>query len=70
MEKQPYSQAEVPAAEDNLPDRGLECPKCTIVEVKREKGRVVMFACCPHYRGQSVTKLPFFFNAIAGSVSR
>lgn len=34
------------------------------------KGRVVMFAFRPQYRGQSVATLPFLFNAIAGSVSR
>ncbi len=41
-----------------------------IVEVKRGKGRVVMFAFRPQYRGQSIATLPFLFNAIAGSVSR
>jgi hypothetical protein len=42
--------------------------KGAIVEVKWGKGRVVMFAFRPQYRGQSVATLPFLFNAIAGSV--
>jgi len=44
--------------------------KGAIVEVKRGKGRVVMFAFRPQYRGQSIATLPFLFNAIAGSVTR
>jgi len=44
--------------------------KGAIVEANRGKGRVVMFAFRPQYRGQSVATLPFLFNAIAGSVSR
>jgi hypothetical protein len=44
--------------------------KAAIVEVNRGKGRVVMFAFRPQYRGQSVATLPFLFNAIAASVSR
>lgn len=44
--------------------------KGAIVEVKRGKGRIVMFAFRPQYRGQSVATLPFLFNAINGSVSR
>jgi hypothetical protein len=38
--------------------------------VKRGKGRVVMFAFRPQYRGQSVATFPFLFNAIAGSDTR
>jgi hypothetical protein len=41
--------------------------KGAIVEVKRGKGRVVMFAFRPQYRGQSIATLPFFFNAILTS---
>jgi hypothetical protein len=44
--------------------------KGAIVEVKRGKGRVVMFAFRPQYRGQSIATLPFLFNAISTSVSR
>jgi hypothetical protein len=45
--------------------------KGAIVEVKRGKGRVVMFAFRPQYRGQSIATLPFLFNAIqASSVAR
>jgi SecDF, P1 head subdomain/Zinc carboxypeptidase len=44
--------------------------KAAIVEVKRGKGRVVMFAFRPQYRGQSVATFPFLFNAIAGSATR
>jgi len=35
-----------------------------IVEVKRGKGRIVMFAFRPQYRGQSIATLPFLFNAM------
>jgi Zinc carboxypeptidase len=41
--------------------------KGAIVEVKQGKGRVVMFAFRPQYRGQSVATLPFLFNAILTS---
>jgi hypothetical protein len=41
--------------------------KGAIVEAKRGKGRVVMFAFRPQYRGQSIATLPFFFNAILTS---
>jgi hypothetical protein len=44
--------------------------KGAIVEVKRGKGRVVMFAFRPQYRGQSIATLPFLFNAIATSATR
>jgi hypothetical protein len=38
--------------------------KGAIVEVKRGKGKVVMFAFRPQYRGQSWGTLPFLLNAI------
>lgn len=41
--------------------------KGAIVEAKRGKGRVVMFAFRPQYRGQSIATLPFVFNAIITS---
>jgi hypothetical protein len=41
--------------------------KGAIVEAKRGKGRIVMFAFRPQYRGQSVATLPFLFNAIMTS---
>jgi len=41
--------------------------KGAIVEVKRGKGRIVMFAFRPQYRGQMVATLPFVFNAIRAS---
>ncbi|HXU07472.1 MAG TPA: hypothetical protein VN743_00650, partial [Blastocatellia bacterium] len=41
--------------------------KGAIVEVKRGKGRVIMFAFRPQYRGQSIATLPFLFNAIQTS---
>jgi hypothetical protein len=44
--------------------------KGAIVEVKMGKGRVIMFAFRPQYRGQSIATLPFLFNAIETSVSR
>lgn len=43
--------------------------KGAIVEVKRGKGRVVMFAFRPQYRGQSIATLPFLFNAIQTSAT-
>ena len=43
--------------------------KGAIVEVKRGKGRVIMFAFRPQYRGQSIATLPFLFNAIQTSVN-
>jgi glutamine amidotransferase-like uncharacterized protein len=43
--------------------------KAAIVEVKRGKGRVVMFAFRPQYRGQSIATLPFLFNAIQTSAT-
>ena len=44
--------------------------KGAIMEVKQGKGRVVMFAFRPQYRGQSIATLPFLFNAIAASRPR
>jgi hypothetical protein len=44
--------------------------KGAIVEVKRGKGRVIMFAFRPQYRGQSIATLPFLFNSISTSASR
>jgi hypothetical protein len=44
--------------------------KGAIVEVKRGKGRVIMFAFRPQYRGQSIATLPFLFNAISTSANR
>ena len=44
--------------------------KGAIVEVRQGKGRVVMFALRPQYRGQSVATLPFLFNAIRTSVAQ
>ncbi len=41
--------------------------KGAIVEVKQGKGRIVMFAFRPQYRGQSIATLPFLFNAIQTS---
>jgi len=41
--------------------------KGAIVEVKRGKGRVIMFAFRPQYRGQSIATLPFLFNSILTS---
>jgi hypothetical protein len=41
--------------------------KGAIVESKSGKGRVVMFAFRPQYRGQSIATLPFLFNAILTS---
>jgi hypothetical protein len=41
--------------------------KGAIIEVKRGKGRVVMFAFRPQYRGQSIATFPFLFNAILTS---
>jgi hypothetical protein len=43
--------------------------KGAIVEVKRGKGRVIMFAFRPQYRGQSIATLPFLFNAIQTSAA-
>lgn len=44
--------------------------KGAIVEAKRGKGRVIMFAFRPQYRGQSIATLPFLFNAISTSAAR
>ena len=44
--------------------------KAAIVEVKMGKGRVIMFAFRPQYRGQSIATLPFLFNAIQTSISQ
>ena len=44
--------------------------KAAIVEVKMGRGRVIMFAFRPQYRGQSIATLPFLFNAIETSVSQ
>jgi hypothetical protein len=41
-----------------------------IVEVTQGKGRIVMFAFRPQYRGQSIATLPFLFNAIRMRGSR
>jgi hypothetical protein len=41
--------------------------KGAIVEAKRGKGRVIMFAFRPQYRGQSIATLPFLFNATSAS---
>src|SRR5262249_60391966 len=38
--------------------------KVAIVEGKRGKGRVIMFAFRPQYRGQSWATLPFLLNSI------
>jgi hypothetical protein len=38
--------------------------KAAIVEVSRGKGRVVLFAFRPQYRGQSLATLPMLFNAL------
>jgi hypothetical protein len=38
--------------------------KAALVEVSRGRGRVVLFAFRPQYRGQSLATLPFLFNAI------
>ncbi|HKS40759.1 MAG TPA: hypothetical protein VJX74_09075, partial [Blastocatellia bacterium] len=43
--------------------------KGAIVEARRGRGRIVMFAFRPQYRGQSIATLPFLFNAIQNSVS-
>jgi len=43
--------------------------KGAIVEVKRGKGRVIMFAFRPQYRGQSIATLPFLFNSILTSAN-
>jgi hypothetical protein len=44
--------------------------KAAIVEVRRGKGRIVLFAFRPQYRGQSVATLSLFFNAIFGSIKQ
>jgi hypothetical protein len=44
--------------------------KGAIVEVKRGKGRVIMFAFRPQYRGQSIATLRFLFNSISTSANR
>jgi hypothetical protein len=44
--------------------------KAAIVEVSRGKGRIVMFAFRPQYRGQSIATMPFLFNAIGSSAAR
>jgi hypothetical protein len=44
--------------------------KGAIVEVKQGRGRLVMFAFRPQYRGQSVATFPFLFNAIRTSVAQ
>jgi hypothetical protein len=41
--------------------------KGAIVEVRRGKGRVILFGFRPQYRGQSIATLPFLFNAIMTS---
>src|SRR5262249_23390315 len=43
---------------DKLSGRGA------IVEVKQGRGRVILFAFRPQYRGQSIATLPFLFNAM------
>jgi len=49
---------------------GKMAGKGAIVEVKRSKGRVIMFAFRPQYRGQSIATLPFLFNAISTSTTQ
>jgi hypothetical protein len=44
--------------------------KGAIIEVKQGKGRVIMFAFRPQYRGQSVATFPLLFNAIRTSVAQ
>lgn len=44
--------------------------KGAIVEVRHGKGRIVMFAFRPQYRGQSVATFPLLFNAIRTSVAQ
>jgi hypothetical protein len=39
--------------------------RAAAVEVSRGRGRVVMFAFRPQYRGQSLATLPLLFNAAA-----
>jgi hypothetical protein len=41
--------------------------KGAIVEVRQGRGRVIMFAFRPQYRGQSIATLPFLFNATLAS---
>jgi hypothetical protein len=41
--------------------------RAAIVEVKQGRGRIIMFAFRPQYRGQSIATLPFLFNAISTS---
>ncbi|HYP25366.1 MAG TPA: M14 family zinc carboxypeptidase [Blastocatellia bacterium] len=41
--------------------------KGALVEVKKGKGRIILFAYRPQYRGQSVASFPFLFNAIETS---
>ena len=38
-----------------------------LVEVSRGRGRVVLFAFRPQYRGQSFATLPLLFDALAGA---
>ncbi|HXG68123.1 MAG TPA: M14 metallopeptidase family protein [Blastocatellia bacterium] len=44
--------------------------KGAIVEARRGKGRVMMFAFRPQYRGQSVATLPFLFNALLADAEK
>lgn len=43
--------------------------KAALVEATQGRGRVILFAFRPQYRGQSIATLPFLFNAIAASAN-